>query len=197
MVARQGIVPAAGCVGVRLRTGERLRVIDTEGGQTGDVMAFAADGSQRFSSGRTADYTGRIRISTGDALWSDKSNPLMTIVDDDVGLHDMLYATCSAEMYRLQYGADDHHPNCTDNLAAALRGLGIEPGVLPNALNIFMNVQIAEDGRLTILPPRSWPGAAITFRAEMDLAVAISACPAGGCNDGAPPRPLAYEVLGP
>jgi hypothetical protein len=31
-------------------------------------------------------------------------------------------------------------------------------------------------------------------RAEMDLAVAISACPASSCNGGEPPRPLACEV---
>lgn len=194
-MAERQVIDAAGGVGVRLAKGQRLRVIDTEGGQTGDVMAFAADGSERFSSGRTADYTGRIYISTGDALWSDRSNPLMTNVEDDVGRHDMLYASCSVEMYRMQYGTSGYHPNCTDNLTAALRTLGIEPGVLPHALNIFMNVEIDADGRLTILAPRTRPGAAITFRAEMDLVVAISACPATGCNGGAPPRPMAYEVL--
>lgn len=189
------VVPAASGVGVRLARGQRLRVIDTEGGQTGDVMAFAADGRERFSSGRTADYVGRIYVSTGDALWSDRSNPLMTIVEDEVGRHDMLYAACSVEMYRMQYGATGYHPNCTDNLTAALRSLGVEPGVLPHALNIFMNVEVGEGGRLAILPSRARPGASITFRAEMDLAVAISACPATGCNGGAPPRPMAYEVL--
>jgi uncharacterized protein len=195
-MAEQRTVPAASGVGIRLARGQRLRVIDTEGGQTGDVMAFAADGSERFSSGRTADYVGRIYISTGDALWADRSNPLMTIVEDEVGRHDMLYAACSAEMYRLQYGIDGYHPNCTDNLTAALRELGIEPGVLPHALNIFMNVEVdPADGRLTILPSRARPGASMTFRAEMDLAVAISSCPATGCNGGAAPRPLAYEIL--
>ena len=194
-MAERRIIPAAQGVGVRLARGQQLRIIDIAGGQTGDVMAFAADGSERFSSGRTADYTGRIFVSTGDALWSDKSNPLVTIVADDVGRHDMLYATCSAEMYRIQYGAEGRHPNCTDNLTAALRGMGIEPGVLPHALNVFMDVEVSPEGRLTILPPRSRPGAAITFRAEMDLAVALSSCPATGCNGGRPPRPLAYEVL--
>jgi hypothetical protein len=30
----------------------------------------------------------------------------------------------------------------------------------------------------------------------MDLAIALSACPASTCNGGAPPRPLAFEILG-
>ena len=34
----------------------------------------------------------------------------------------------------------------------------------------------------------------VMLRAEMDLAIALSACPASTCNGGAPPRPLAFEV---
>jgi uncharacterized protein len=28
----------------------------------------------------------------------------------------------------------------------------------------------------------------------VDLAIALSACPASTCNGGAPPRPLAFEI---
>jgi uncharacterized protein YcgI (DUF1989 family) len=52
-----------------------------------------------------------------------------------------------------------------------------------------------EDGRLAIAPPRSRPGDSIVLRAEMDLAIAVSSCPASTCNGGAPPRPIAFEVL--
>jgi uncharacterized protein YcgI (DUF1989 family) len=187
-------VPAAGGVGLRLARGERLRIVDTEGGQTGDLVAYAADGAERLSNGRTFDYNGKIRLSTGDVLWSDRSNPMLTILVDEAGRHDMLYGACSPEMYRLQYGKDDH-PNCQDNLSAALRGLGVDPAFLPTPFNFFMNVDVDDEGRLTIVEPRSRPGTAIVLRAEMDLVVALSACPAVTCNGGAPPRPLGYEVL--
>jgi uncharacterized protein YcgI (DUF1989 family) len=189
------VVPAAGGVGLRLQCGERLRIIDPVGGQTGDLMAYAADGSERLSNGRSFDYGGKIYLSTGDVLWSDRSSPMLTIVADEVGRHDFLYAPCSLEMYRMQYGVTGYHPNCHDNLRAALRGLGIEPDPLPNAFNLFMNVDVAADGRLAIVPPRSRAGDAIVLRAEMDLTVAISSCPASTCNGGAPPRPLAFEIL--
>ena len=145
-------VPAAGGAGLWLRKGERLRIVDTEGGQTGDLVA------------------------------------------DDAGRHDMFYGACSPEMYRMQYGIDDH-PNCHDNLSAALRKFGIDPVFLPQPFNFFMNVELDDEGRLSIVPPRSRPGAAIVLRAEMDLVVALSACPAGTCNGGAPPRPVGFEVL--
>ena len=109
-------VPAAGGVGLRLQRGERLRIIDPVGGQSGDLMAYAADGSERLSNGRSFDYGGKIYLSTGDVLWSDRSSPMLTIVADEVGRHDFLYAPCSLEMYRMQYGVTDYHPNCHDNL---------------------------------------------------------------------------------
>ena len=194
MVKRQLIAAAQGG-GLRLKRGELLRIVDTEGGQSGDLLAFAQDGSERLSNGRTFDYVGRIYVSTGDALWSDRSNPMLTIVEDQVGRHDFLYSPCSLEMYRIQYGVTGYHANCTDNLSAALRGLGIQFDSLPTAFNFFMNVEVAADGRLTVVAPRSRAGDSILLRAEMDLAIALSACPASTCNGGAPPRPLAYEVL--
>ena len=189
-----GKVPAAGGIGLRLKRGERLRIVDTEGGQTGDLVAYSTDGGQRLSSGRTFDYNGKVHLSTGDVLWSDRSERMLTILSDDVGRHDMLYAACSREMYRLQYGAEDH-ANCHDNLSAALRGQGIDPVFLPQPFNFFMNVEVGGDGRLNIVPPRSYRGAALVLRAEMDLAVALSACPAGTCNGGAPARSLGFEIL--
>jgi uncharacterized protein YcgI (DUF1989 family) len=189
------IVPAGGGAGLRLKRAQELRIIDIEGGQTGDLVAFAIDGKQRLSSGRTFDYGGKIYVSTGDVLWSDRSNPMLTIVADEVGRHDLLYAPCSMEMYRIQYGATKYHANCYDNLCSAFRDLGIEPEPLPSSLNFFMNANVAADGRLSFLPPQTRAGASITLRAEMDLLIALSSCPASTCNAGAPTKPLAFEIL--
>jgi uncharacterized protein YcgI (DUF1989 family) len=188
-------IPAGSGVSLQLRRGERLRILDPNGGQSGDLMAFSADGRQRMSNGRTFDYGGGIYLSTGDVIWSDRSEPMLTIVTDQVGRHDFLYASCSLEMYRKQYGVTGYHANCHDNLCNSLRELGIQPDPLPTAFNFFMNVEIAPDGKLSFLPPRSRAGDFMEVRAEMDLAIAVSACPASTCNGGAPPGPLACEVL--
>jgi uncharacterized protein YcgI (DUF1989 family) len=191
----QQLIPAAGGAGLRLRRGERLRIIDPQGGQSGDLVAFSEDGRQRLSNGRTFDYGGKIYLSTEDVLWSDRSERMLTIVADDVGRHDFLYSPCSLEMYRLQYGVTGYHANCHDNLCTELRKLSIVPDPLPTAFNFFMNVAVGADGRLAFEPPRSRAGDSLVVRAEMDLAIALSACPASTCNGGAPPRPLAFEIL--
>lgn len=186
---------AAGCgVGLLLKQGQQLRVIDPHGGQSGDLFAVSADGRERLSNGRTVDYQGTICLTTGDILWSDRSKPMLTIVEDDVGRHDFLYASCTSEMYRLQYGAEDH-PNCADNVGKALRGLGFDAGPPPTAFNIFMAVDISPAGRLSFLTPPSRAGDAITFRAEMDIAVALTSCPASACNGGGGRQPLAFEIF--
>ena len=66
---------------------------------------------------------------------------------------------------------------------------------LPTAFNFFMNVEVGADGRLIIAPPKSRAGDSITLRAEMDLAIALSACPSSTCNGGGTTGPLAFEML--
>jgi uncharacterized protein len=195
-MAHQTTITPGGGAGLRLKRGQRLRIIDPEGGQSGDLAAFSTDGRQRLSNGRSFDYGGTIYLSTGNVIWSDRSERMLTIVDDRVGRHDFLYASCSAEMYRLQYGVTGDQANCHDTLCRALRALGVEPEPLPTAFNFFMCATVAPDGTLAISPPRSRAGDFIELRAEMELAIALSACPASGCNGGAAPKPLAYEVLG-
>ena len=194
-MSERQLIPAAHGAGIRLKRGDRLRVIDPEGGQSGDLFAFSADGRERLSSGRTFDYGGKIYVSTGDVLWSDRSNPMLTIVTDEVGKHDLLYAPCSLEMYRKQYGVTGYHANCHDNLCTAFRELGIQAESLASAFNFFMDAEVAADGRLSFSPPRSRAGDSVVLRAEMDLAVALTACPAPTCNGGSPPKPLAFEII--
>jgi uncharacterized protein YcgI (DUF1989 family) len=189
------VIPAASGAGLRLERGQQLRIIDPQGGQSGDLVAFSTDGRQRLSNGRTFDYGGKIYLSSGDVLWSDRSERMLTIVADDVGRHDFLYSPCSLEMYHIQYGLTGYQPNCYDNLSAELRKLGIVPDPLTTAFNFFMNVHVRTDGQLVLAAPRSRAGDSLVVRAEMDLAVAVSSCPASTCNGGAPPRPLAFEIL--
>jgi hypothetical protein len=118
---------------------------------------------------------------------------MLTIVRDDVGQHDFLYAPCSAESYRIQYGMLAH-ANCLSNIASSLARLGVESHMVPTAFNFFMNARVDEQGRLAITAPRARPGDAVELRAEMDLAIAVTACPALTCNGGSI-KPLQYEIL--
>ena len=190
----QVIAPRSGAA-FALRAGETLKVIDPQGEQVADLLAFnATDIGEAISSGRTFDYAGRIYLGNGDALYSNRSNIMLRIVDDTVGRHDFLLTPCSAEMFRILYGDTHPHRGCFGNLAAALAPYGIGPDALPTAFNCFMNVPVdGVTGEIKVLPPLSKAGDHISFRADMDLIIGLTACAAGQSNNFSY-KPIHYEI---
>jgi hypothetical protein len=179
-------IPPRGGTAFVLEAGEVLTVVDPEGEQVADLVAFAADDpGEALSNGRTFDYEGTVALTAGNRLWSNRSRPLLTIVRDDVGSHDFLLTPCSRDTWRLCYaGEHDDVPGCFGNLAAALAPYGIEPDAIPTTFNIFMTVELDPAGRLTVRPPRSRPGDAFAVRAEQRLIVGLTACSASLSNGG-------------
>ena len=105
-----------------LKRGELLRVIDVEGVQVSDLIAFnAADKREWLSSGRSLDYANTIYLTTGHTLYSNRSTPMLKITTDTVGRHDFLYTPCSPETFKIIYNDPDgdSHPSCFMNLVNA------------------------------------------------------------------------------
>ena len=170
-------------------------MIDLEGEQVADLVAFSrADKSEWLSSGRSVDYANTIYLTTGDILYSNRSRPMLTIIADEVGRHDFLLTPCSPEMFKIIYKSKDYHPSCFENLFEALQRFGIAPDLIPTTFNIFMNVEVAPDGKLSILPPRSKAGDSITLHAETDLIVGLTACSAEMSNNYKF-KPIGYDIL--
>ncbi len=178
------IQPRSG-VHLSLAKGDILTVIDPEGEQVSDLIAYnAADLSEYISSGRSIDYASRMFLTVRDVLYSNRSNPMLTIIHDEVGRHDFTLTPCSAEMFRKLYSEDEPHWGCEGNLTAAVAPLGLSRDDVPIAFNIFMYVHVdSETGKIEVRPPLSKPGDCIRFRAEMDLEIALTACSAGQSNN--------------
>ena len=190
------IAPRSGTA-FRLARGQVLKVIDPRGMQVSDLLAYAAeDVREVLSSGRTFDYEEMIRLTTGNTLWSNRSNPLLHIVEDTVGRHDFLLTPCSEATFRHFYPDEPVHRGCFGNLAEALAPYGIEPDAIPVAFNLFMNVPVdGTTGRLEVLPPVSRAGDFIRLRAERDLVVGLTACSAKASNGGSF-KPIHYVIEG-
>lgn len=193
---RKHLEPQTGTA-FELRQGQELRVIDVEGEQVADLIAFnQIETGEWLSSGRSIDYANSIYLTSGNLLYSNRSRPMFTILEDQVGRHDFLLTPCSQETFRILYQLDAYHPSCFENLATHLAEFGITPDVIPTTFNIFMNVEIEPAGTLRILPPRSRAGDSITLRAEMDLIVGLTACSAELSNNYRF-KPIEYEILAP
>ena len=194
VIERRHLPPQTGTGLVVLR-GQRLRIIDPTGEQVSDLTSFSRDDpSEWLSSGRTIDYANTIYVTAGHVLYSNRSRPMWSIVEDTVGRHDFLLTPCSPETFAIIYRTTTHHPNCFENLVRNLAQYGIAPDAIPTTLNVFMNVVVREDGTLEILPPRSRAGDYLLLRAEMDLIVGVTACSAELSNNGSF-KPIDLELL--
>ena len=188
-------IPPRSGVAFTVRKGQSLTVIDPMGEQVADLLAFnQGDVGEAISSGRTLDYASRIYLTTGDPLYSNRSNVMLRIVEDDVGRHDFLLTPCSKDTFRIIYGDTDPHRGCFGNLAAALAPYGITEDMIPTAFNCFMNVPVdGKTGTLTVEPPLSKAGDRIVFEADMDLIIGLTACSALQSNNGAF-KPIHWQV---
>jgi len=175
------IAPAS-AKAVLLSAGDVLRVIDVEGSQVADLVAYAAeDPGEYLSQGFTRLMLDRADVRVGDALVSTRATPLLRIVEDTVGVHDLLFPPCNTVMYEHVFGVRGK-TGCREHLADALREHGIGFDQVTDPFNAFMHTRIGDDQRMTILAPVSRAGDHIDLRAERDLIVAVSAC-AGDVND--------------
>jgi len=190
------VIPPRSGVAFELRRGQRLRVVDPEGEQVADLLAYnREDIGEVISSGRSLDYASSIFLSTGDALYSNRSRVMLRIVEDEVGRHDFLLTPCSAEMFRIIYGETQPHRGCFGNLVEALAPWGVRADAIPTAFNVFRNVRVDGDtGKLRVDPPLSRAGDSTTFVAEMDLVIGLTACSAGQSNNFRY-KPIHYEIL--
>ena len=182
-------------VAFTLDQGQRLTVIDPQGKQVADLLAFRrGDIGEVISSGRSLDYASKIFLSTGDKLYSNRSNVMLDIMTDDVGRHDFLLTPCSKDTFRIIY--DDEHPHrgCFGNLATALEQYGVTEDMIPTAFNVFMNVTVdGATGELRVEPPLSKAGDRIVLEAQMELVIGLTACSALQSNGGSF-KPIHWQV---
>lgn len=188
-------IPPRSGVAFALDKGQRLTVIDPQGEQVADLLAFARDDvGEAISSGRTLDYASRIYLTTGDRIYSNRSNVMLDIVEDTVGRHDFLLTPCSKDTFRIIYADQNPHRGCFGNLAVALAPFGVSEDMIPVAFNCFMNVPVnGETGELTVEPPLSRAGDRIVFEARVDLVIGLTACSALQSNNGSF-KPIHYEI---
>lgn len=171
-------LPARSGRAARLSAGEAIQIINTHGAQVVDTWVFNAEDTKEFLSNEHMRPTlGKLWPGKGDALITNRRRPIMTMEEDtSPGRHDTLIAACDDYRYGL-LGCSDYHDNCTDNLFAAMRRIGIDILECPSPLNLWMNIPVAEDGSTSWGEPLSRPGDYVILRARMDCVVAMSACP--------------------
>jgi Domain of unknown function (DUF1989) len=130
----------------------------------------------------------------GSVLYSRPSRPLMTIVEETLAPT----TSCTRPAARRCSRSDTGYPLRTRTASRT------SPPRWPRSAyrrqrsrsrsNIFMNVVVRSDGTLSIHAPISTAGQGLTFVAERDVVVSVSACSAASANGGKAQRPLLAEI---
>ncbi len=175
----------AACTGkcICVTAGQKITVTDIEGQQVADFFAERLNEPEEFlSTAVTIDCNASVRLKPGDCIYSNLYRPMLRILADDTGVHDLLFPCCRREMYDFFYRNGKDHPNCLDNINRSLKQR--RPIIQP--VNLFMHTKIHENGQVTVEPPVSRAGSSIVFRAEMDMRLGIAACSVSEsrCNGG-------------
>ena len=158
--------------------GQRVKVINTHGTQVVDTWAFNRAEMAEFMSMEHSRATNHHLVpKVGDAMLTNHRRPILTLLEDTAGgVHDTLMAACDRYRYE-ELGHEGYHDNCTDNLAASLKELGLVPPETPSPFNLFMNIPWTAEGNLSFDAPVCAPGGYVVLRADMDVVIAFSACP--------------------
>lgn len=157
--------------------GEYVTIVDLEGEQAGDFVAFiAADPTEAVSPPHCRTASRSLFVRAGAPLVTNRFRPALEIVRDDVGVHDATIPACDPTRYGVEFGVPGHR-NCLDNLWEALRERGIARLDIPEPINLFQNSPVVGDGRIGLTDPMSRLGDRVVFHVLVDLFGALSPCP--------------------
>jgi urea carboxylase-associated protein 1 len=194
------LVEARGPWSAVVSAGDVLTIVDLEGNQAVDCLLYAADDtSVRYSAAVTVARQQSIILTTGSVLRAETGAPLMTVVADEVGVHDTIGGACSQESNTLRYGQHTREQHaCVENFLIEGSRWGLGKRDLVSNINWFMNVPVDPDGALGIVDGLSAPGKRVALRAEVDTLVLVSNCPQinNPCN-GFNPTPVRMIVTRP
>jgi aminomethyltransferase len=175
-------VDMASALAYEVREGEYIQIIDVQGKQCSDFLAFHR---AKLDQGRERGMDGvTTRTLMGSAypmpgLYSKffdvDMDPLVQVVRDTVGRHDTFGLACTPKYYEdMGYPG---HISCTENFNRQVTPYGIAERKGWEAVNFFFNTTFAGDNVLVSDEPWSRPGDYVLLRAMNDLVCASSACP--------------------
>lgn len=186
-----------------LRRGQRLKLVDLEGGAAVAALFFNADEtSERYNMPDTLKAQQIARLTEGCVLYSDMGRILCSVVSDSVGWHDTVTGHGTRAQARERYGIgsyqdlrNDFFRNTRDNFLVELGKYDLGKRDLAANVNFFVKIAVDPEGTLSWVPGHSRAGAHVELRAELNTLVVLSNTPHP--LDPSPayaPRPVAIEV---
>ncbi len=177
VVAEYWIAPAS-AIAYSVKAGEYIQIINVEGCQCSDFLAFTGVNYEEELDGTvTRTLNGRTLPQAGlhGKYFSGLMQPMFEVIQDICGRHDSFLLACTNNYY--EDAGYPGHPSCSENFNGALQAYGIAPRPGWAAVNFFFNTTVDCQGN--IVAGESWARAGdyVLLRASRDLLCATSSCP--------------------
>lgn len=208
------LIPACSGKGFSVDKGQVFRIVEVEGPQIGDVWLLnRIDPSEHFMGHTTFLHEGAYPKQFSQ-FWScmPQVRPMATMMLEHSGNpelpehfnnHVVLGGHCTSNQWEMLSGIKNHN-SCHANGIQAVKSFGLgEPEILHDNFMVFQPSFIRADGSGDSVSSQSQPGDFVEFVADMDLIVAVSACPVGDYAvpmtepENVTTRPLGFEIYNP
>nr|WP_321466940.1 urea amidolyase associated protein UAAP1 [uncultured Desulfobulbus sp.] len=164
-----------------VKRGTALRIEDMEGGANVSGLFFnGANTSERYNMGDTLKIQHISFLKKGHCIYSDMGRILMSLVDENLGWHDVICGVSDAGLIAKRFGSttyqvahNDFYRNGYDSLLIELAKHGLGRRDFTETINFFSKVAVDGDGNLGFVEQHSKPGDYIELRAEMDTLVVL------------------------
>jgi aminomethyltransferase len=171
-------IPASTAIAYRVQAGQYIQIIDVEGTQCSDFLAFAEeDYTEALDAAVTRTLNGLAVPQAGllSKYFSQNMLPLLEVIQDTCGQHDSFLLACTARYY--EDAGYPGHPSCSENFNHVLQPYGIAPRLGWAAINFFFSTNVNDLGEIVAGESWSRPGDYVLLQAKQDLLCASSACP--------------------
>jgi uncharacterized protein YcgI (DUF1989 family) len=159
-----------------LRTDQLIQIVTLDGRQAAEMIAFRADdSSERLSTAATRAKNKSIMIEAGKKLYSSRFAPMLELVTDTVGRHDLLMA--SSEPVKPAMPDLENDMELTHPFIEALNGQEASLDSVLEPVNWFANISIKAKGELEIGESLAEPNDTVVLKALTDLVVVVGARP--------------------
>lgn len=205
------VIPAQSGKAFRVKKGQVFRIVQIEGPQIGDVWFFNQHETKEHFMGHTTFLHEGAYPKQFSQFWScmPEVRPMATMLLEHSGSpelpenfhnHVVLGAHCTSNQWEMLSGVKNHN-SCHANGIQAVKPFGLgEAEILHDNFMVFQPSFILPDGSGDSVPSQSKPGDFVEFVADIDLIVAVSACPVGDYAvpisepDKITTRPLGFEI---
>ena len=182
-VIEEFTIPRGTAQAYEIAEGQFVQVIDIEGQQCSDFMAFRAGSLEAgvedmIDSTATRSMVRQAYPKPGllDKFFDRDMRPMLQVVQDTCGRHDTFGLACTARGYEDR--GFPGHLNCSDNISGAMSPYGVKERLARPAINFFWNTWVDPQSQ-HILTEESYsrPGDHVVMRALTDLVCVSTACP--------------------